>query len=91
MTSTDPTINGMRKRAISRLLERRKALQRTAEELASTPASYGITGSVNVTNRDPDQIRAEIAEIDQQLKTLLAGGNSGISLSYPDYRIKWPL
>lgn len=91
MISTDPTVYEIRKRAIANLIKRRKELEKVADSLMSSPASYGITGSVNVTNRDADSVRAEIAEIDLQIKQLLVGGGTGFSLSYPNYRWRWCL
>ena len=91
MISTDPTVYEIRKRAIAALLKRRKELEAVAASLMSSPASYGITGSVNVTNRDADSVRAEIAEIDLQIKQLLVGGGTGLSTSYPNYRWRWCL
>ena len=91
MISTDPRLDDMRKRAIARLLARRKQLQQAADELATAPASYGITGSVNVTNQKTADLKQEIAEIDLQIKALLTGTSSSVNLTYPDYRIKWPL
>ena len=91
MISTDPTIYEARKRAIANLLKKRKELEAVAASLMASPSSYGITGSVNVTNRDADSVRAEIAEIDLQIKQLLVGGGTGFSLSYPNYRWRWCL
>ena len=91
MISTDPTVYEIRKRAIANLIKRRKELEKVADSLMSSPASYGITGSVSVTNRDADSVRAEIAEIDLQIKQLLVGGGSGFSTSYPNYRWRWCL
>lgn len=87
MINLDPSLDEIRSRAIARLIERRRALEASADSLAAEPAAYGITGSVNVTNRDVDKIRAEIAEINLEIKQLLIGGGSGFSTSYPNYRI----
>ena len=86
MLNTDRQINDLRRKAIENLLKRRKALQATADELAAMPASYGITGSVSVTNQKIDDVKAQIGEIDLQIKQLLTGEPTGISLSYPNYR-----
>ena len=86
MLATDPKISPIVKRAITRLLKKRSHLQEQADSLASSPASYSIVGSVSVTNQKVSDLKDEIAEIDLQIKQLLAGGASGMSLSYPDYR-----
>lgn len=85
--ATDTRLADLRKRAVRRLMEKRRALEKEAADLMASPASYGITGSVNVTNRDPNIIKNEIAEIDMQIEKLLAGGTpQGMALAYPDYR-----
>lgn len=86
MLNTDSHIEILKKKAVSRLLEKRKRLEETATELATMPASYGITGSVSVTNRNIADIKAEIADIDMQIKQILSGEPTGLCLSYPNYR-----
>lgn len=85
----DPNISPMRRRAIEKLLERRKALRDQCDALASAPASYGITGSVNVTNRTLAELKAELAQVDAQIARLLGGNPNGLNLSYPDYAWRW--
>lgn len=86
MLNTDRNITDLRRKAIEALLKRRKALQAEADELLATPVSYGITGSVSVTNHKVDEIKAQISEIDLEIKQLVSGDPSGISLTYPNYR-----
>ena len=86
MLATDPKIKPIVKRAIERLLKKRSHLQEQVDALASTPASYSIVGSVSVTNQKVSDLKDELAEIDLQIKQMLTGGASGMSLSYPDYR-----
>lgn len=77
----------LRKKAINRLMERRKALQEQYDALVSEPASYGITGSVNATNRGLDELRTEIVAIDAKINGLLSRSSvAGMSIKYPDYR-----
>lgn len=77
----------LRKKAINRLMERRKALQEQYDALVAEPASYGITGSVNATNRGLDEIRTEIVAIDAKINGLLSRSSvAGMSIKYPDYR-----
>ena len=85
--ATDTRLADLRKRAVKKLMAKRKELEKEAAELMASPSSYGITGSVSVTNRDPNTIKNEIAEIDMQIERLLAGGTpQGMTLAYPDYR-----
>lgn len=85
--ATDTRLADIRKKAVKRLMEKRKTLEKEAADLMASPSSYGITGSVSVTNRDPNAIKNEIAEIDMQIEKLLAGGTpQGMTLAYPDYR-----
>lgn len=86
MLSTDPRILEIKKKALDKLLKKRSSLEEYAAELAKSPASYGITGSVSVTNQKVADVREEIATIDMQIKQLVAGEPAGISLSYPNYR-----
>jgi len=86
MINFDPNIDNLRRKAIANLLARRKTLQAQADELAAMPASYGITGSVSVTNRSIEDIEKQITAIDLQIKSLLTGEPAGINLSYPNYR-----
>ncbi|MBO4513513.1 MAG: hypothetical protein J5746_12185 [Victivallales bacterium] len=89
--NTDSNIDPLRRRAIDRLLKKRQALNQAADELATMPASYGITGSVSVTNQKIADLKAEVSEIDLQIKRLLVGSPPGFSLSYPDYRWRFDL
>lgn len=86
MLNTDSHIDIIRRKAIDRLLKKRKRLEETADELANMPASYGITGSVSVTNRSIADVKAEITAIDLQIKQILSGDPAGMSLTYPNYR-----
>ena len=86
MLDTDNHITDLRKRAINNLLKKRKKLQETADELSNMPASYGITGSVSVTNQKVADVEAQIETIDLQIRQLVSGDPSGINLSYPNYR-----
>ena len=77
----------LRKKAIDNLMKRRKALQEEYDHLIAEPASYGITGSVNATNRGLKEIRDEIAVIDDKIASLIEAGNvAGLHVKYPDYR-----
>ena len=81
----------LRKRAIQRLLKRREALQAQYDELVAEPASYGITGSVNATNRSLKELREEIAVIDDRLTGLIEATKvAGMSVRWPNYR-HWPV
>ena len=86
---TDPNISSMKRRAIEKLLERRKALREQCDSLAASPASYGITGSVNVSNRTLAELKAELAQVDSQIARLLGGNPNGMNVSYPDYAWRW--
>ena len=77
----------LRKKAINKLMERRQALQEEYDHLIAEPASYGITGSVNATNRGLKEIREEIAVIDDKIASLIESGSvAGLHVKYPDYR-----
>lgn len=76
----------IKKKAIEKLLIRRAKLQEALDDIATQPASYGITGSVSVTNRSADEIQKQITAIDLQIKRLLTNEPNGISLAYPVYR-----
>lgn len=81
----------IRKKAIKRLLERREALQAQYDELLSQPVSYGITGSVNATNRSLKELREEISVIDDRLSGLIEPTKvAGMSVRWPNYR-HWPV
>lgn len=77
----------IRKKAIDHLLKRRKAIQEQYDAVVAEPASYGITGSVNATNRSPEELRKELVAIDEKLNALLnRGGVAGMTTKWPDYR-----
>ena len=86
MLETDRHITELRRKAVEALLKKRKALQATADELAATPASYSIVGSVSVTSQKIDDIKAQISEIDLQIRQLVSNDPCGINLAYPNYR-----
>ena len=75
----------LRTTIVNTLLERRKKLQDAYDALISEPASYSIQGSVSATNQRLADLRAEIADIDNQVSQLVGGGG-GIERSYPNYR-----
>ena len=74
-------------KAIDKLMARRKALQDEYDRVVSEPAAYGITGSVNATNRSPKELRDEIVAIDDKIDGLLNRNSvAGMNIRYPDYR-----
>jgi hypothetical protein len=76
----------IRKKAINHLMQRRRALQEQYDALINEPASYGITGSVNATNRGLDELRSEIVAIDAKINALLSRTSvAGMAIKYPDY------
>lgn len=78
----------IRKKAIDRLLKRRKEIQDEYDKLVAEPASYGITGSVNATNRGLKELRDELVAIDDKLNALLTRNSvAGLCPKWPDYRI----
>ena len=86
-TYTEHIMDELRKKAIDRLMKRRQMLQEEYDHLVSEPASYGITGSVNATNRGLKEIRDEISVIDDKISSLIESGNvAGMHVKYPDYR-----
>lgn len=77
--------------AINRLLARKKALQEQYDRMVAEPAAYGITGSVNATNRRLDELRSEIVSIDSRLEALIQRTKiAGMTVKWPDYR-HWPI
>lgn len=77
----------IRKKAIDRLMARREAIQREYDRLVAEPASYGITGSVNATNRGLKELREELAALDDKIASLIsARGPAGMTVKWPDYR-----
>lgn len=80
-------MDDLRKKAIDHLMKRKQMLQEQYDQLIAEPASYGITGSVNATNRGLKEIRDEIAVIDDKIASLIEAGNvAGMHVKYPDYR-----
>lgn len=78
----------IRKHAIDRLMKRREALQKAYDDLIAEPESYGITGAVNASNKRLDDLRKEIAAIDDKISGLLNGsGIAGWAVKYPNYRL----
>jgi len=73
------------KAAIKKLIAKRTALREEYNSVMSEPASYGITGSVNASNRSLAEISAEITKVDRQISVMMRGGNV-IGISLPDYR-----
>lgn len=77
----------IRKKAIDRLMQRREAIRQEYDRLVAEPASFGITGSVNVTNRGLKELRDELVIIDDKINALLTKNSvAGMSVKYPDYR-----
>lgn len=77
----------IRKKAIDRLMKRREDLQREYDRLVAEPSSYGITGSVNATNRSLREIREELVALDDKIASLISTrGPAGMSVKWPDYR-----
>lgn len=78
----------LRKKAITNLIARRNRLSNQYDQILAEPESYGITGSVSATNRKLEDLRKEIASIDDKITTLCggSGGLPGISIRIPDYR-----
>jgi hypothetical protein len=84
----DMDMDEIRKHAIDRLLKRREAIQKAYDELIAEPESYGVTGAVNVSNRKLEDLRKELASIDEKISSLINGsGIAGMTIKYPDYRI----
>ena len=81
-------MNDLYAKSIKRLLDRRARLKRAYDDLICEPASFGITGSVNATNRRLDELRTEISVLDEQIKAMLAraGGLAGMEICVPSYR-----
>ena len=81
-------MNELRKKALNRMLARRKELQAEYDRLISEPLSYGVTGSVKARNRSLEELRAEISVLDDRIKSLLAriGGLAGMDICVPSYR-----
>lgn len=83
-------MDAIRVKAINHLMERREALQKQYDQLISEPASYGITGSVNASNRGLEEIRQEIVAVDAKIASLLSRTRiAGMTVKWPDYR-HWP-
>ncbi len=77
----------IRKKAIDRLMKRRQTVQEEYDRLIAEPASFGITGSVNATNRGLKELRDELVAIDDKINALLTRNSvAGMSVKYPDYR-----
>ena len=77
--------------AINRLLARKKALQEQYDRMVAEPASYGITGSVNATNRGLEELRRELTAVDAKISALLQRTKvAGMTVKWPDYR-HWPI
>jgi len=70
---------------LARLLARRKKIQALLDETLEKPASYNLSGSVAVTTRSPDELRAELARIDASISALASGGDGVLTRVYPDY------
>ena len=80
-----------RKKAIAAVIARRRRIQAEYDRLLAEPVSFGITGSVNATNQNLSDLRAEITALDAKLATLLQSGGhvAGMVIALPDYR-HWP-
>lgn len=77
----------IRKKALNRLLKRRKTIQDEYDRLVAEPESYGITGAVNATNRKLNDLRDEIVAIDDKISALLDNASvAGMSIKWPNYR-----
>ena len=81
-------MNELYEKAVKKLMARRARLQKAYDDLVCEPASYGITGSVNATNRRLDELRNEISVLDEQIKAMIAriGGLPGMEIRVPSYR-----
>lgn len=77
----------IKKKALEKLMQRKAALQKAYDELIAEPESFGITGAVNATNRKLEDIRKEIAAIDEKINAVVKGGWAGMSVKWPDYRL----
>ena len=83
-------MDNVRKIILNKLMERREALQAQYDQLISEPASYGITGSVNASNRGLAELRQELVAIDAKITALLSRTTiAGMSVKWPNYR-HWP-
>lgn len=79
-------MDNLREKAINNLMRRRKAIQEQYDSLIAEPASYGITGSVNATNRGLEELRKELVAIDAKINALLNKSSvAGMTIKYPDY------
>lgn len=66
-------------------------MQAQYDAILAEPASYGITGSVNATNRGLDELRVEIEAIDKKIESLLNRTSvAGMTVRWPNYR-HWPV
>jgi chorismate mutase len=70
---------------LQKLLTRRVALRDAIAEASTSPASWSITGSVAQTAQKISEMRAELANIDREIKALLQGDDAGIRRIYPNY------
>ena len=77
----------IKKKALEKLMQRKNALQKAYDELIAEPESFGITGAVNATNRKLDDLRREIAAIDDKINAVVKGSWAGMSVRWPDYRL----
>ena len=83
-------MDNIKKQILNGLMRRRAALQEQYDQLIAEPASYGITGSVNATNRGLEEIRQEIAAIDAKIANLLTRTTvAGMTVKWPNYN-HWP-
>lgn len=68
---------------LERLLRRRALLKKQLSDALAAPASYSIQGSYSETLRTPDDIRAELNQLDNEIQALCIG--NGPQMTYPRY------
>jgi len=74
-----------REEMLQKLIARRVALRDAIAEASTNPASWSITGSVAQTSQKISDMRAELASIDSEIKTLISGDDGCIRRTYPNY------
>lgn len=73
-------------KALQRLVQRRRELQKALDGLIAEPASVSIIGSVSYTNRNLDDLRSEITKVEEQIRQLVFSNAGSLTRIYPNYR-----
>ncbi|MGN0866180.1 MAG: hypothetical protein ACI4SG_00680 [Oligosphaeraceae bacterium] len=71
---------------LSRLMERRAAVQKQLDDVLSSPQSYSIQGSYSQTAQSAETLRAELAKLDGAIQAAISGFDGGIKRMYPVFR-----